>query len=176
MIGIRNPGVFLVALLLAANSALASHLYRQLRDEHRLPPAATRATPTVEAPRPQPVVAFDMPPKDRYAAIVQRPLFSSSRRPPPSIDVPRSSASHELQAVLSGIVHSQARRFVLLRSEGSGEMISLFEGQLYDGWTLAEVESDYAIFQSGSREAVLEMIFDLEPYPKSGKDDKDPKP
>lgn len=172
MIGKATPRIVLVALLLAANAALASHLYRQLRQGPDLLPVAMPAEPMIEVPRPQPVVAFDMPSEDRYAAIVQRPVFSSSRRPLPGMDVPHRSTSHELHATLTGIAHSQARRIALMRAKGSGEMISLVEGQLYDGWTLTEVESDYAIFQSGEREAVLELIFDAERYLKPGKDDK----
>ena len=58
-----------------------------------------------------------------------------------------------------------AERIVLLKPEGSREIVLLEEGQLYDGWTLAEITPEHAVFRSDGREAVLELVFDIEQRP-----------
>ena len=167
MTGNRASLVIVVILLLAANAALAWQIHRWLTPGPAEPMVAEVAAETTALPPLDPIASFEMPQEDRYAAIVQRPLFSPSRLPVPGIAAPLGAQSSDLHVILTGIVYSATERLVLLRPEGFGGILLLEEGQRYDGWTLDEIRPEQAVFRSGTREVVLEMVFDNELGPAS---------
>ncbi len=160
--GNRVPLLVVVLLLLAANAALAWHLHRWTRSNDAEAALAKVVVKKTGRPQLEPIARFEMPSDDRFSAIIQRPLFSQSRRPPLAIERPTDHQVNDLNVALTGIAQSMAKRIVLLRPEGSGEIVLLEEGQDYDGWILFEIGSKYATFRSGAREVVLELVFDIE--------------
>lgn len=166
--GHRSPKLILCVLLICGNAALAWQIYREVRSSPVEPRIAKAVVQKSTTPQVMSIAKFVMPQEDRFIAIVERPLFSPSRRPPPGIDTP-TGQGNEIHAILSGIVHDNAARLILLRPEASDELLLLREGQAFDGWTLSQVERERAVFRSGDREAVLELVFgrDTDPIPET---------
>jgi hypothetical protein len=163
MTGNRAPLLVVVLLLLAANASMAWQIYLETGSS---PSEILVAKPVVHLttmPQLDSIANFEMPPEDRFDSIALRPLFSSSRRPAPGGAGAFMNDSSDPNVILTGIVYSDSKRLVLLRPEAGGEIILLREGQILDGWILAEISREQAIFRYGQREAVLELLSETEP-------------
>jgi hypothetical protein len=158
MKGLLGWGRIPVLMLLCAG--LSAVLYLELQDSTKLSPAA-HATPqpqgTSDLPRleePEPV----LPPLATYAAVVERPLFSPSRRAPQLPEpVKRARRAPPLKATLKGVVLAPQRRTALIEIEGANEPRWVAEGQQIEGWTLEAVLAGQIVLRHGdaSRELVL---------------------
>ncbi|GHE20914.1 hypothetical protein [Halomonas urumqiensis] len=83
---------------------------------------------------------------DDYAAMVERPLFSETRRPPAPqvaepapVSPPRPAARPDWRLVGVVIVDGQPR--AVLWDEREGRYLRLREGDVANGWTAVEVEA-----------------------------------
>lgn len=89
---------------------------------------------------------FAMPPLRGYAEVVERPLFSETRRP--SVEAapvdPRSSAFN-----LVGIVISAQQRHALIEHGQPPRLEHATEGQEIDGWTVESIQRDRVVLQRG---------------------------
>jgi len=105
---------------------------------------------------------------DVYAAISQRPLFSSTRRP---VEAPRELTATKPREnlanfVLSGvIIVSPDEKYVLLRESKSPTVQRLAEGQEIGGWRIEKILDDRVILRSGERTAEIELWSDRQPPP-----------
>lgn len=104
--------------------------------------------PTLEAP------AFET-----LAVIVERPIFTATRRPaPPSRPAPAVTAADPPDESLilgryrlTGIVVTPALRMVFVTEPGSRKTIAVERGMELDGWTIIEVERHVIVLESGDR-------------------------
>lgn len=176
--------VFLPTLLLAGCLGLGWVIYQQLLS----PPAAKPVIGSMQPAQPLPKLSeeapFVMPPLDDFAAVLERPLFSPTRRPPtetaPSIVV----TSDPLDLDLTGVIASGGRRIAIFkpraavpakktrrrrndkrtkrtpRTPAAPTSIQLSEGEAYKGWKLEQIEVDAALFVRGEEETWLEINFD----------------
>jgi hypothetical protein len=154
----------LLAVVLVIESSIDWDSARRLpeTDPAAIPaPAADAAT---ESPRP--------PSRDGYRSIVERPLFTADRRPPPpSAETPvlaGRSATGARDAAggiqLLGVVIEQDNRWALLKA-GAQPAVLVAEGEQVNGWQLARVHPDAVLLKTGAEEQRLQITRKAAPRP-----------
>jgi hypothetical protein len=108
-----------------------------------IPTSPPSVEPSVAAPALSPA---NLPGLSTYAAIVERPLFVPSRRPPPT-----ATTSIEGRYRLLGIVGAGPKRRAFV-ADGA-RRIEIGEGDAIDGWTVNEIEPDRVLLTSPAGEA-----------------------
>lgn len=108
-------------------------------------PPTSAATPTL-AP---------LPPLGIFAAIVERPLFSPSRRPQPGAGAALGT-SIESRYRLIGIVATGPKKKAFI-VEGA-RRFEIAEGDTLDGWTVTEIGQDRVRLTSPAGEAALKLV------------------
>ncbi len=92
--------------------------------------------------------------------IVDRPLFSSSRRPFLVIEneAPKAVAAKDqsLSLILAGTMLAGESRLALLQHPTKG-LLRLRQGQAIDGWRIGEIGLDEVSLQQGGRTASLRL-------------------
>ena len=163
----------LFLFLVLSGLGLAWLIYQQL--EASAPPNRARADPAEApeiAPLP-PLPEFSMAPLISFAAIVDRPVFVQSRRPPEEeAAVATPKVTSKLELTLKGVVYSEGERTALLLPKAGGDILRLAEGSSYQGWELVEVAPSEVLFRRGEREESLALVFDTPPsvVPKKARD------
>ncbi len=153
--------VWLPPLLLVVCGALSLLIYRELTLGPSTEAAAKGSTAvptTLSALPPEP--QFSMLPIEDFQAILERPIFSPGRRPPPVGSVELSATTGDVSFVLKGILIDADERTALFRSKRSDKLVRLGEGDKIEGWTLVRIEADQVILASGEIEKALELTFD----------------
>ena len=103
---------------------------------------------------------FAMPPASHYDAILDRPIFSSSRRAVAQAAVaPTVVVSRELKLKLQGTSIRDTDKHALFMPKDGGEALRLREGEDYQGWTLARIKNSFVVFRRKGAEERLEMDF-----------------
>jgi hypothetical protein len=106
-------------------------------DELPAPPSHSAAAPRQEtAPS-----AFTMPPLASLREVVDRPLFSESRRPSPP-EVPKEPPAKLPSLTLVGIFLSVDRRQALIERGQPPRVEWVSERQKLDGWTVEAIGPD----------------------------------
>ena len=179
MIARRGSRWLAPALMLGVCAALAWTVYREIQVGAPEPVEAAggQAPPLPDLPA-EP--SFVMPPAEDFAVVLERPLFSPTRRPPSEAAPVITQAKDPIGLELTGVIAFQGRRVAILqpkpappKTERRGRTrdrkkqppppasIRLSEGDNYKGWTLEQIELDAALFVRGEEEAWLEMEFDV---------------
>ena len=122
-------------------------------------PGAQTTVELAEAPM---TPRFDPPPIEQFAAIVERPIFTATRRTarrqPVAPSAPASSGGLFLgRYQVVGVVVAPGNRLVLLKRPGGADTIRLKEGEEIDGWTLVNVTRDDVVLESGGRREKIEI-------------------
>ena len=97
------------------------------------------------------------PEKAKFAEIVERPLFWSSRRPP--FEQAAVTTAPGLDYSLFGVVISTDAPVALLKPEAGGDPIRVQVGEALSGWTVARIESDRVLMRQGGMERELTLNF-----------------
>ncbi len=105
---------------------------------------------------------LELPPIEQFGAIVERPIFTATRRTaraqPVAPSAPASSGGRILgRYQVIGVVVAPGNRLVLLKRLGGAETIRLKQGEEIDGWTLVEVTRDEVVLESGGRREKFEI-------------------
>lgn len=147
-----------LALLLVACGVLA------LRIEDNLSPLPApiamldnELAPPQGAPAGGALADVAPPPFERYAAVLDRPLFEPDRRArAEEVEAsPSETGPKLLDATLSGIIHSGARSVALLRARGEGAGRAVPLGGTFRGWTLTRIAPDSVDLTRGSETVTL---------------------
>ncbi len=168
MIARRGSGWLAPALMLGVCAALAWTVYREIQVGQEI---------QVGAPEPVEVAggqvpplpglpaepSFVMAPAENFSVILERPLFSPTRRPPAEGTVTIESAEPELEVTLVGIIISSEGRIAIIKPEGGSQFVRLSEGDSFQGWTLETIEPDRITFQRGEIEEHIELTYDEPP-------------
>lgn len=179
--------VMLPTLMLVGSLGLAWVIYQELKASPTSQAVEQTDVATASLPALPEATPFIMPPAETFAAIVERPLFSPTRRPPTGEAAPAIvSVRQPLALKLTGVIASgtdsiaifqpdtpvatsrQARRRTrrTRRPQRSGTSapamtsIRLKEGDNHQGWTLVEIEPAATLFRRGEQEARIELSFD----------------
>ena len=160
MIGQRKGGFLLPVMLVAACATLAWMVGSMI--------FAPESTTEIAAVKPAKVKTLDglaaelnftMPPISHYEAILDRPIFSASRRGTSEVVAPTVVVSRELKLKLQGTSILDTDKHALLQPKDGGEPLRLREGEDYQGWTLARIKNSMVVFRRGGAEERLELDF-----------------
>lgn len=143
-------------LLGVAFIALACVIYAEIRVLLRSDAAASgdAALPNRTAPITSPPF-LAMPDRASLAVILERPVFSETRRPS---EDPAGAQVTATDFTLSGVVISASERSVLVKPGNGGMIQRLKEGDDIGGWILEEIALDRIRIRRGAVEA--EMLID----------------
>jgi hypothetical protein len=153
-------GLAVLALLLAATVAL------EIADFSAPPPsggAAPRTAAALSAASAAPVPTADRMPA-LVAAILARPLFEPSRRPPAPASASIDATTTTLPR-LAGIMVSPGRRAVIFQAPGGGKPLTLVEGEKVGGYLIQSISADRVVVVTSDGSHVLRPDFD----PKTAK-------
>ena len=154
----HRSNVWLPPLLLVVCGALSWLIYREFMLGPSTEAAAKGSTAvSTTLPALPPESQFNTLPIENFQAILERPIFSPSRRPP-SVELPATTG--DVAFVLKGILIDEDERTALFRSKRSDKLVRLGEGDKIEGWTLVRIEADQVVLASGEIEKVLQPTFD----------------
>ena len=105
-----------------------------------------------------------MPAKETFAVIVERPLFSPSRRPPAEGTAATPTPAPDFS--LFGIVISAGEPFALVKPGAGGDPVRITEGASMSGWTVSRIEADRIMIWQGTTQQELLLDFST-PAPAS---------
>lgn len=101
-------------------------------------PVALPREPAALAPLPQ------------YAAIVERPLFDPSRRPPAVVDSAAPAVAADLRSLtLTGLVITPEARYAIFQDKSPEQTLRLAPGMRVGDWTLDAIAPDGVTFRRG---------------------------
>ena len=162
-------GLFLLVLLATASAKLAllirDDLQRQPETLAAVMPDVAASGQAVEIPE---TSKYQPPTIERFAAALDRPLFSQDRRPP--ADEPAGIGVVEdraLSATLQGILFATSGSVALLTAVGESAPVRISEGELFLGWRLLEIHPDNVVFGRDEETVTLELIYKAQPAPEA---------
>ncbi len=162
MIARRGSGWLAPALMLGVCAALAWTVYREIQVGAPVPvEAAGRPAPPLPDLPAEP--SFVMAPAESFSAILERPLFSPTRRQPATGTVTIESAEPELEVKVVGIIISSQEQIVIIKPKGSAQLVRLREDDSFQGWILETIEPDWITFRRGDIEETIELTYDEPP-------------
>jgi len=93
-----------------------------------------------------------------FAEIVERPLFTQSRRPAPKKDTKVAEAAVKPENFeLIGVIISPAGRMALLRTLATSEIVRAVEGQNVGGWEVRTINPTQVVLRQGDDSQVLKI-------------------
>lgn len=112
----------------------------------------------------QRVAQSPLPALEHYAALVERPLFQSSRRAAPVLPEGRSAAGEAAEAakppdepVLTGVLLNARRRTAVLREPGSTLDVGVSHGEALGDWTVTEITQYGVVLKNRDRVLTLSL-------------------
>jgi len=96
---------------------------------------------------------------DKFAAILERPVFFKDRKLPPKPAAEPVAPRAPIRLKLEGVAIVAEARIAVLRDLADNQLVQLAEGMSHNGWTLETVAADGAIFRRG--EQVSELSLEL---------------
>lgn len=126
----------------------------ELKNVHWVPPAAQKSDFSKLIPALPPIAPADT---NQFMALLDRPLFSVTRRPPPPPPppAPPPPVDHLASAVLSGIVDAGPASTVMINVAGSNRRVRL--NAQVEGWTLTAVQGRNATFVRNGETRVVPL-------------------
>lgn len=159
------------ALLLCC-LALTGVLLRELsQGTSGKPPAAAAEQGGAPEPSQLPSVAvFDPPARAAFDEILERPLFSQERRPPPEPEPERPAVQvirpvTPLHVQLLGVATAGEVAVALIRDQNTLKLFRLSEGMEHQGWTVLSLEPGKVVFKRGEQTQELELELDKTRHP-----------
>jgi len=162
----RSKSVMLV-FLAAICAVLAAKVYdewRRLQQPVTLETAAVAAEDTAASPPLGP--GLTVPDEDSFAAIVERPLFSPSRRPGQAApaSAPKTDEASQAKAppdiVLIGTIVSGNERVALVEITDGSKIVQVRERGEVSGWTALLIEDGRVVFRRGKTEEELVLRYE----------------
>ena len=101
----------------------------------------------------------DKPAMSTFSELVERPLFTPSRRPPP----PKTNSNIAAPAPkpenfdLIGVIISADERMALLRTLATGEVMRAVEGQSIGGWEVRAIKPTQVVLLRGKDSEVIKI-------------------
>lgn len=144
--------------------ALGAAVYEQFTLPPDQPVGSELTAPVAGAAEFAATDPFVLPPLAAFSEIVERPVFSPTRRLPSDVepeaeilDVTPTPAG-SLDLVVVGII-TGPRELALLRSASGGRLRPMAEGDELSGWTLVEIEPFRLVFQREDDEQMFEIEY-----------------
>lgn len=162
MIVRRGSGWLASTLLLGVCLALAAFVYAQAQMEvpEPAPSGSGEAPPLAMLPAPP---NYAMAPVEYFSSILERPLFSPTRRPPAVGAVAPETTEAKLEIALVGVIISSDEQFALVRLKDAPRIVRLSVGYSVQGWILDSIEPSRISFRRGDVEVLIELTYDAPP-------------
>jgi type II secretory pathway component PulC len=159
----RSLPVLTAALLGAICLGLAALVLRELNAVETSADAEKPVAARLVQPLPR-EKTFAMAPIEKFSAIVERPIFSPSRRPAAT----QSGSLKQQQRprsklALFGIAISAGERIALVGVERGTGRARMKEGQTFSGWTVVEIERNRVLLRQGTVDEELELNYEGPP-------------
>ncbi|WP_371425237.1 hypothetical protein [Tardiphaga sp.] len=110
---------------------------------------------------PTAVDAAEMPTLDRLTATRQRPLFSSTRRPPPE-ERPRQTADalrpQQPNVTLNAIILGSGIQMALLKRGRDTKAFPVTMGTEVDGWLVTKIAPNHVVLANDAQSVTLEFL------------------
>jgi hypothetical protein len=163
-------------LLLAGCLILAWNVWHQLTIPIKAIPSAVDVSGEPANPSLPPAAppVFSPPAREQFSAVVERPLFTSTRRPPPPAATPVTAPEKASTVVLVGILHSAAGRVALLAEAGDTKPRRVIEGERFGGWDVNRIDPHQVVLRQGDREQQLDFVWTSKPPPGARQNKKLP--
>jgi type II secretory pathway component PulC len=129
-----------MALLAVLCLVLAGGLYAELTQPTVAAGSSVLTNHGQVNARPDPT--FVMQPRDAYAEVVTRPLFSPTRRPPVVVGPGNLS-----EFKLTGTIISAQGRYALLSQRSRPKIERIVQGQTFQGWLVKSIDSGHVILE-----------------------------
>lgn len=161
------------AFWLMASLGLAGVITLQVKEKSWIatPVIAATAEPVQERDRVDDGAMASLPDVDWLERIVERPLFSASRRPfSPAEEKPTAKPEPEVKKLaltLTGILLAGESRVALLTHPKEG-LLRLRQGQKVDGWRVDQINGDMVRLKRGHEVTLLSLrkgAFNVIPQP-----------
>ena len=157
----RSLPALTAALLGAICLGLAALLYHEFNaletSANPEEPAAARMVQPLSQEK-----TFAMAPIEKFSAIIDRPIFSPSRRP-----ATKQPGSEEQQQrsnlALFGIAISAGEQIALVGVERGTGLIRMKKGEAFSGWVLVDIEGNRVLLRKGSVDEALELNYGVPP-------------
>ena len=151
--------LLLLALALGATAALAQQPPKRAAVPTAAAPAPKAATPG-SAPAGQ--SGFDLPELEDLSATRERPLFSSTRRPP-EVEAPPQAAAPITEAAsmpfeLVGIVLGSDVSAAIFRNTDSKEETRVGKGEKIGNWSVEDISERAVVLQGGDKRVRMRMF------------------
>ena len=154
----------LLLLMAGASLVMACIVYAEIRARPVIERVAlSEGAGEIRVP-PLPKPRTIMPAKETFAVIVERPLFSPSRRPPAEGTAATPTPAPDFS--LFGIVISAGEPFALVKPGAGGDPVRITEGASMSGWTVSRIEADRIMIWQGTTQQELLLDFST-PAPAS---------
>ncbi len=158
----RQPRLWLPTTFVVAYLALGWLIYQQLTADSNTEALARiqpEQVPALEELPPE--LQFTMAAIEDFDSVLERPLFSPSRRP--AVEVAAPAVDQEFDYTLKGVLIDTEARIALLYHKGGAGTVRQAEGTKIDGWLLKEVEGDFIVVERNGEERIVELIFQSQP-------------
>ena len=146
-------------VLLMLNGALAAWLtwmwftpQGALRNVHWQPPMAQKTDLSSLLPA---LPTLQQTDTGRFIVLLERPLFSPTRRPPPPPPAAAAPVDNFSTARLSGVFEGPGGTGIIIQIAGKNHRLQL--NQALDGWTLKSVRGRQVTFGNASETRVLQL-------------------
>jgi hypothetical protein len=105
------------------------------------------------------VTTFNAPPIKSFDEILERPLFTPGREPPPEavIEAAETTPVAPLRLQLEGVAITDDARIAVVRDLGTREILRLAEGNVHQGWVLEKVHTTGVRFRHGENTDELSL-------------------
>lgn len=151
-------------LAFGAGLVMASIVYVEIRARPMIDEDISSQATTAEVRLTLPTHARQaMPEKTRFAVLVERPLFSPSRRPHSAEAAVASVSSPAFS--LSGVVISTGEPVALVRPDAGGDPMRVIVGEEISGWRVTQIESNRILVQHDEMQRELFLDFAAAPPP-----------
>ena len=162
MIARGGSGWLASTLLLGVCLALAAFVTDQVQMEALGPaPSDSGTMPPLAVLPAQP--NYEMAPVEDFSAILERPLFSPTRRPPAEGVITTTVSEPKLQVTLVGVIISSEEQIAIVRISDTTSFARLSVGDSFQGWTLDSIEPSRITFRRGDIEEHIELTYDVPP-------------
>jgi len=158
-----TPGIRLTLLLLLMCSLLGGMLVQEWRNAQQSTSSATiqpDSTLTIETELVMPT--YTPPTLAAFGGILERPLFTPGREPPPEPEPVAAAVvmATPLRLNLEGVAVSTEARVAVVRDLSSNKLLRIVEGDKHEGWTLERVHPAGATFSQGDETRELTLVPD----------------
>ena len=120
--------------------------------KEQLPAAAdppTVSKPSGDATVTLPSVKKSLPLLANLSEVVERPIFSPSRRPPKENQTASIPIKKPTDLVLAGVIVTRDRQIALVRRKSANQILRMSVGQQIDGWLILTILPDRMVIGAG---------------------------